>query len=42
VKPVLEAAEVSIKDEIESVTKLAAVASSSPYYKYTLRSRMES
>ncbi|PMD23901.1 Translin [Hyaloscypha hepaticicola] len=33
-KPVIEAAEVSIKDEIESVTKLAAVASSSPYYKY--------
>jgi hypothetical protein len=36
VKPVIEAAEVSIKDEIESVTKLAAVASNSPYYKYAL------
>jgi hypothetical protein len=38
VKPVIEAAEVSIKDELESVTKLAAVASNSPYYKYAPRS----
>jgi hypothetical protein len=38
VRPVIEAAEVSIKDEIESVTRLAAVASDSPYYKYAPRS----
>ncbi|KAN0112730.1 Translin [Hyaloscypha variabilis] len=32
--PVIEVAEAVIKDEIESITKLAAVASNSPYYKY--------
>jgi hypothetical protein len=42
VKPVIEAAEVSIKDEIESVSKLAVVASKSPYYKYASRSQLES
>ncbi|KAI9055577.1 hypothetical protein LZ554_000523 [Drepanopeziza brunnea f. sp. 'monogermtubi'] len=33
-QPVLEAAETSIKDEIDSISKLAAVTASSPYYKY--------
>ncbi|CZT44261.1 probable translin [Rhynchosporium secalis] len=34
VEPVLVAAEASIKEEIESISKLAAISSSSPYYKY--------
>jgi len=34
VKPVLESAENSLKDEIETVGNLAAVASNFPYYKY--------
>ncbi|EKD21363.1 uncharacterized protein L3040_000602 [Drepanopeziza brunnea f. sp. 'multigermtubi'] len=33
-QPVLEAAETSIKDEIDSISKLAAATASSPYYKY--------
>lgn len=33
-RPVLEAAEKSIKEEVESISKLSAVASTSPYYKY--------
>jgi len=33
-KPVLESAENSLKDEIETVGNLAAVASNFPYYKY--------
>lgn len=33
-KPVIEAAELAIKEEIESVQKLSVVASQSPYYKY--------
>ncbi|XMA13272.1 hypothetical protein WAI453_006063 [Rhynchosporium graminicola] len=34
IEPVLVAAEASIKEEIESISKLAAISSSSPYYKY--------
>ncbi|KUJ18411.1 Translin [Mollisia scopiformis] len=33
-QPVLEAAETAIKEEIESITKLAATTAGSPYYKY--------
>jgi len=33
VKPVLDAAENAIKEEVESMGKLASVASKSPYYK---------
>jgi len=32
--PVIEGAETSIKEEIESIQKLATIASTSPYYKY--------
>ena len=34
VQPVIQAAEISIKEEVETVGKLSSVASSSPYYKY--------
>ncbi|CZR53099.1 probable translin [Phialocephala subalpina] len=33
-QPVLEAAEAAIKDEVESITKLATTTTGSPYYKY--------
>ncbi|KAL5324121.1 hypothetical protein ACEPPN_008664 [Leptodophora sp. 'Broadleaf-Isolate-01'] len=33
-EPVLVAAEASIKEEVESISKLAAISSNSPYYKY--------
>ncbi|PBP18347.1 putative recombination hotspot-binding protein (Translin) [Diplocarpon rosae] len=33
-KPVLDAAENSIKQEVESISRLASVTSNSPYYKY--------
>lgn len=33
-RPVLEAAEKSIKEEVESISKLSTIASASPYYKY--------
>ncbi|KAK2625651.1 hypothetical protein QTJ16_004963 [Diplocarpon rosae] len=33
-KPVLDAAENSIKEEVDSISKLATVTSNSPYYKY--------
>ncbi|TVY84524.1 Translin-1 [Lachnellula suecica] len=33
-KPVIEAAENAIKEEVESIGNLASVASNSPYYKY--------
>ncbi len=34
VGPVIEGAEVHIREEVESIQKLAIIASTSPYYKY--------
>jgi len=34
VSPVIQAAEGAIREEIESIAKLSALASNSPYYKY--------
>ena len=39
VSPVIQAAETAIRDEIDSIAKLSALASTAPYYKYDLTYR---
>jgi hypothetical protein len=40
VQPVIAAAEAAIKDEIQSVSKLSAIASDYPYYKSVLEPQL--